>query len=351
MEVRLLIGATLGLLIACERGPGPVTSPSATITVTQSASNQRMTDVAAKKALDTEQLPEQIVRRFAAELNGQMTAPVTSTSTTPITTPPLYGGIFEDQRFLHQSVSTIRDSQSGIEIWLGELVPQGEFSEAVLVSGNGRICSGTLVSARAMLTAAHCVFDGVTRLVRTFEDEVATGQANVVRSVCFAACDKWEEQGDIAISFLDRDLVVSPPPKASSQQIDAASKIVAVGFGRTEDIAAPAGGAGKKRVVDIIMTSPRCNGTISGRSDAEYYRCRPNVELVAGTPIDNRDTCLGDSGGGIYVRQGNSKLLAGVTSRQLRTSNSARPCGDGGIYVRIDGEVQTWLTQQGISLP
>jgi endonuclease G len=47
-----------------------------------------------------------------------------------------------------------------------------------------------------------------------------------------------------------------------------------------------------------------------------------------------KDTCTGDSGGPIYIRDGQDWLLAGATSRA--TKGSVNNCGDGGVYVRVD---------------
>jgi hypothetical protein len=40
-----------------------------------------------------------------------------------------------------------------------------------------------------------------------------------------------------------------------------------------------------------------------------------------------------------------------VVSRGIQ-GTSARPCGDGGIYARVDGpKLREWLTSNGVQLP
>jgi hypothetical protein len=49
-----------------------------------------------------------------------------------------------------------------------------------------------------------------------------------------------------------------------------------------------------------VIASYQCDGTASvGIPDSQIYRCKSVHELVAAGL--NRDTCGGDSGGGIYV--------------------------------------------------
>jgi secreted trypsin-like serine protease len=66
----------------------------------------------------------------------------------------------------------------------------------------------------------------------------------------------------------------------------------------------------------------------------------PATEFAAGAPFLDRDSCNGDSGGPAYVQVDGEWHLAGATSRA--TASSLRPCGDGGIYTRIDA-YEEWI--------
>ena len=63
-------------------------------------------------------------------------------------------------------------------------------------------------------------------------------------------------------------------------------------------------------------------------------------EIVAGG--NGVDSCNGDSGGPAYVEVDGEVQLAGATSRA--TKNFTQPCGDGGIYTRVDRYVD-WIRQ------
>src|SRR5213078_3032674 len=52
------------------------------------------------------------------------------------------------------------------------------------------------------------------------------------------------------------------------------------------------------------------------------------------------DSCFGDSGGPVYVATPDGPALIGVVSRGLALP--AAPCGNGGVYVRVD-KVLSWI--------
>jgi secreted trypsin-like serine protease len=57
--------------------------------------------------------------------------------------------------------------------------------------------------------------------------------------------------------------------------------------------------------------------------------------MVAGHRGLLLDSCRGDSGGPLYIRNTDGEyFLIGATSRGIRDSFTT--CGDGGIYVRVD---------------
>src|SRR5262249_21987834 len=99
-------------------------------------------------------------------------------------------------------------------------------------------------------------------------------------------------------------------------------------------------GYGRKLQTDVPIASPDCRGSIDGRDDHDWYRCDVGLELVAGKPLLEHDTCNGDSGGPFYVAKDDAWMLAGATSRA--TASAVNNCGDGGIYVRVDRFVD-WI--------
>ena len=196
-----------------------------------------------------------------------------------------------------------------------------------------------------MLTAGHCINDGVNRTVTFDSGDAPSRTIGVNNSDCLATpCARWKDEGDVALVTLAED-AGDLAAAASSAEIGAVHKVLVVGFGRTEDEGAT---PEIKRMVEVPITSPDCTGTVSGVADSDYYGCLRQQELVAGSPVADRDACTGDSGGGVYVQRGSDYLLAGVTSR--RVGREGRECGDGGIYVRIDGRVSSWLSSKGVAL-
>jgi hypothetical protein len=238
-------------------------------------------------------------------------------------------------------------------IFGGERVPPGLYPDTVAITGNGRICTGTLVTNTAVLTAAHCVCRGVTETVFVGDSlGSATAQITVANGTPMIDCTAPLQTGDVGVLFLNQPAPVQPRKFAHDSLIDAAAVARAVGFGRTENpIAEP---IGIKRRVDVPVTSIACKGTVKTTdgvfTDTTYYGCSAGQELVAGAPSLDKDSCNGDSGGPLFVTAADGNLyLAGATSRATGPPG-LRPCGDGGIYVRTDARVRKWLQTLGVTV-
>jgi secreted trypsin-like serine protease len=126
---------------------------------------------------------------------------------------------------------------------------------------------------------------------------------------------------------------------APATLIDKATNARLVGFGSTR--LDGLGMLGAKLQTDVPIVSAGCDGKVSGKADSQVYGCHLNREIVAGKPLLLHDSCKGDSGGPLFVKDENGQwLLAGVTSRG--TDLATTMCGDGGLYVRVDG-YQKWI--------
>jgi hypothetical protein len=235
-----------------------------------------------------------------------------------------------DDNFVKNTIKLIQDQKRIIG---GE--PTKDFPDCVAVGTNSQwCCTGTLVARNIVVTAGHCQ-GGCSARVFIGTNVNATGKiVAVAQAVRHPQYGKDGKHNDLTVLILAQDVTSTKPRKlATTTMINKSHFIRAVGFGNTDPESTS--GYGVKRMVDIPIASVSCAGDGPTR-----YGCDANLELVAGAPFLNKDSCNGDSGGPIYVKSGSLWYLAGATSRA--TVDSTRPCGDGGIYVRID-KYATWI--------
>lgn len=227
-------------------------------------------------------------------------------------------------------------------------------------------CTGTLITSDKVLTAAHCVCNGVPSLATIGSSApLGVNPPNAERLTVALRpnaqfmdskiCQTYQERSQSPTTYVDGDLAVvtlseglqpgnrSPfAVLAAKSRLPDIAQIEIVGFGARD--ADPLGG--EKYSAPVIVASAQCDGELSmspGQDDPEFYGCNRGRELVA---IDQSsflaDSCYGDSGGGAHVRlSDDTYVLVAVVSRGL-----GKTCGRGGIYTLVvTDRVKAWLRE------
>jgi secreted trypsin-like serine protease len=210
--------------------------------------------------------------------------------------------------------------------------PTSDFPDCCAVGDDTDFyCTGTLIARRLVVTARHC--DDIQRvfLRGTNVDQLNNGE--VISVTDSIAHDKY----DLRILVLERDSEVTPCHVAQGAEIGNPKTARLVGFGNVN--LAGTIGYGIKRMVDVPIASLQC----ATPNEETSFGCRGGKEMVAGHKGLLKDSCHGDSGGPLYIKNSNGGYyLLGATSRGLSNSNNA--CGDGGIYVRVD-QFLDWIRE------
>lgn len=301
-----------------------------------------------------------------------------------------------DPRLQQTLTEFLEEGRRGKRIFGGASPPPGVFRETVAIverRGDRRVCTGTLISKDAILTAAHCVCGlrlnaaGTDAVIRVGDDmDVLDGNNRQLRLVPSGTrmldpnfCRKAGPQGfvagyDIAVIRIDpqdAEFKVNIDPngpailrpnelqdRSGAMRVSAARlashelyfanrrELMIVGFGLNDR--AVEKDIGIKMYADVPVYSAIC-----GSIDLDYQvGCAPGREaLLIDWQYHQRDTCRGDSGGPAFIRSRDNTryFLAAVTSRAVDQSGEAR-CGPGGIYTLVTPGVIAWLRSLGIAV-
>lgn len=221
-------------------------------------------------------------------------------------------------------------------IWLGEPAPELQAVAAVIGGGQG-LCTGTLIAPNAVLTASHCGCKGQPKEVVFGPNVNSTTRVAVQRfeRMVTGCTERDLANGDVAIAFIQQQNI-TPMAIADLSWVQAQGKLMVAGYGRTNQKQ-----SGTKMKAEVPIITVDCQG-----NDSNVYGCTQGREAVAGG-FAEPDTCPGDSGGPAIWARNNRQYVAAATSRGIR--NRTQDCGEGGIYVRLDGAALKWIRNQGVA--
>jgi secreted trypsin-like serine protease len=237
------------------------------------------------------------------------------------------------------------DAENGAFPWLAYFTDRVEVGSGE----EGGTCSGTVVAANLVLTAAHCVEDPVTGVfykgsgylvvTGTVEPSSSKGQASSVsRVIVYPGFDRSTGTGDAALLVLSTLTTVPPITLASSPSgsamLRAGTEAFIVGWGRTS-YKNPANAKALRWANTFVQSSEWC-GLNASPFDSQAQLC------VNGHSYST-SICYGDSGGPLLaeVPSRTEEVEIGVASRDEGAECSPQSAS---VFTRAD-VIASWVNE------
>lgn len=228
----------------------------------------------------------------------------------------------------------------------GAPAPLGAWPDAAAIYVNASFsCSGVLVAPDVVLTAAHCLGNPYLQKHVVLDTvDHTTGTTPILVEAAYGHDDPFNTY-DVAAFVLSEPAPVQPrrilQDCLAEDYLREGAQVSIVGYGATDEWGTEA--TTQLHEATVTLRDPECSDLAAGCNEM----ISPGGELIAGG--DGTDSCVGDSGGPLYIETPEGTFLAGLTSRAALPAPSV--CGHGGIYVRADAIVEWVEFVTGRQLP